>query len=130
MAEIQPEETARAETSASNDSASTSSTVTTGRRNNLQRFVVEPPQRGLTITEGYQLDSWQKEEMHRNEQYLRNHPEIANMIKAFVCRVLTEKPEDVIEFAVEHFVADKHQAHNRYQVTEDPILEDVEDEEA
>lgn len=78
--------------------------------------MIEPPKRGLTSKENHELTEWKKTELHRNEQYLRSHPEIQNMIKGFVCRVLEEKPKDVVAFAVEHFVAEKHLPTSRYQV--------------
>ncbi|XP_043935876.1 RIIa domain-containing protein 1 isoform X1 [Protopterus annectens] len=39
-----------------------------------------------------------------NERYLRSHPEVELLVSDFVREVLLKRPENILEFAAEHFV--------------------------
>jgi hypothetical protein len=41
-----------------------------------------------------------------NEKYLRDHPEIDRMLSDFVDTVLSERPTDILPFAVSYFTSD------------------------
>lgn len=38
-----------------------------------------------------------------NELYLRKHSELQNMISVFLCKVLEEKPKDILAYAGKYF---------------------------
>jgi hypothetical protein len=38
-----------------------------------------------------------------NERYLREHPELSDLLQSFMTRVLQERPEHPLQFAVDFF---------------------------
>jgi hypothetical protein len=38
-----------------------------------------------------------------NERYLREHPELSDLLRSFMTRVLQERPEHPLQFAVDFF---------------------------
>ena len=63
-----------------------------------------PPAK-LTFEEISQLNDRKEELKAEHAAYVENHPELKNILADFMTRVLMEKPEDVKEFAAEHFNA-------------------------
>lgn len=56
-----------------------------------------------TLEELSVLNERKVELTKEHEQYLEKHPELKTLLSSFMCAVLMEKPNDVIEFAREHF---------------------------
>ncbi len=57
----------------------------------------------LTLEELSILNERKVELTKEHEKYLEKHPELKTLLSSFMCAVLMEKPNDVIEFAREHF---------------------------
>ena len=43
--------------------------------------------------------------LRENQQYLSENPQILSVVRDFYTAVITEKPEDIYQFAREHFSA-------------------------
>ena len=42
----------------------------------------------------------------RSQEYMREHPEMKEMLLGFVSELLTKKPQDTVEFAAKYFTDD------------------------
>lgn len=59
--------------------------------------------RGLTQAQVKLLDEKKVEYRVNNETYLRQHPELQNMVSVFLFKVLEEKPKDILNYAGKYF---------------------------
>ena len=57
----------------------------------------------LTKAQNKMLDAKKVQYRVNNETYLRNHPELQNMISVFLFKVLEEKPKDILSYAGKYF---------------------------
>lgn len=64
-----------------------------------------PEAEELTFQEIQQLNDRKNELKRSYSEYVRAHPEIRSLLNDFMCAVLMEKPEDIFEFAHNHFGA-------------------------
>lgn len=57
----------------------------------------------LTKAQNSLLDEKKVKYRVNNEEYLRKHPELQNMISVFLFKVLEEKPKDILNYAGKYF---------------------------
>ncbi|XP_065836674.1 RIIa domain-containing protein 1-like [Oscarella lobularis] len=71
--------------------------------------------KALTEEQQAKLDKKKIRTRIENEAYLRNHPEVTLLLSGFMKEVLIKRPENVRQFAAEHFsqpeLADSIQEH-------------------
>jgi hypothetical protein len=60
----------------------------------------------LSIKQQAALDKKKVELRMANERYLRDHPEVNQLMKGFMLKVLDDKPDDVLPYAVDYFTSD------------------------
>ena len=59
--------------------------------------------KGLAKAQNELLNKKKVQYRFRNEEYLRKHPELQNMVSVFLFKVLEEKPKDILSFAGKYF---------------------------
>ncbi|KAM4665245.1 RIIa domain-containing protein 1 [Discoglossus pictus] len=57
----------------------------------------------LSLEQEKRLRDWRIETQISNERYLRSHQEVNLMISGFIREVLLRRPDNIREFAAEHF---------------------------
>ncbi|XP_068107571.1 RIIa domain-containing protein 1 [Hyperolius riggenbachi] len=57
----------------------------------------------LNTEQEEQLRAWRIQTRVSNEAYLRRHPEIRQLLSAFIREVLMRRPDNMREFAAEYF---------------------------
>lgn len=57
----------------------------------------------LTAAEQATLDAEKIQAHLRDEEYLQRHPELAAMLQQFLEALMDRKPDNVLDFAVQHF---------------------------
>lgn len=61
----------------------------------------------LTFEEISQLNDRKTELKHQHQAYLKEHPEMKNILADFMCAVLVDKPDDVFDFSKTYFESNK-----------------------
>ncbi|GMH61875.1 hypothetical protein TrLO_g9132 [Triparma laevis f. longispina] len=57
----------------------------------------------LTPEQQSALNQTKMEMRISNEQYIREHKELKHLISVFMSKILQDKPEDTVQYAVQHF---------------------------
>ncbi|XP_053331238.1 RIIa domain-containing protein 1 [Spea bombifrons] len=63
----------------------------------------EPDTGALGPEQQHRLRDWELQTRLRNEGYLRSHREVDLLLSGFLREVLLKRPENIREFAAEHF---------------------------
>lgn len=79
-----------------------------GDTSGVPRPLARPPVRQFTPQEKAASELAKKKLLFDNELYLRKHPELADMIHVFLCSALERRPQNVTQFAIEHFVLNSY----------------------